>query len=351
MRQNLPGLASATKTLADGTKRTYFYAWRGGPLLKDGNGAPMRPDQPEFIVAYAEAHKGRKKSPTGSLFNLIAEYRASSEFQRRADKTRRDYARYLKLIEEAFGTLPIEAVEMPKARGKFKAWRDGMSATPRTADYAWTILARVLAVAKDNGRISVNVCERGGRLYAADRADIVWTEDAIAAFMAEASQPLRQALTLALWTGQRQGDLLRLSWTAYDGERINLRQEKTRARVMVPAGTPLRAMLDAMKEARGRATTILTNTRGEPWTQDGFRASWGKAATRAKLDDLHFHDLRGTAVTRLALAGCTVPQIAAITGHSQKDAESILQAHYLGGTRELAEQAMVKLEGRYGNGT
>lgn len=212
------------------------------------------------------------------------------------------------------------------------------------------LLAQVLAVAKDNG-IAVNVCERGGRLYAADRADIVWAEDAIAAFMAEASAPLRQALTLALWTGQRQGDLLRVSWTAYDGERINLRQAKTRARVMVPAGTPLRRMLDAMKEAQSRATTILTNTRGEPWTQDGFRTSWGKAATRAGLDDLHFHDLRGTAVTRLALAGCTVPQIAAITGHSQKDAESILQAHYLGGSRELAEQAMEKLEERYGTRT
>jgi hypothetical protein len=40
-------------------------------------------------------------------------------------------------------------------------------------------------------------------------------------------------------------------------------------------------------------------------TSDGFRASWGKAFDRAKLgdEDLHFHDLRGTAVTRLALAG------------------------------------------------
>lgn len=348
MRQKLPGLASATKTLADGSRRTYFYAWRGGPMLKDADGVPLRPDQPEFIVAYAEAHKARRKAPTGTLFNLIAEYRASSEYQRRAEKTRRDYARYLKMLEEEFATLPIEALEVPKARGKFKAWRDGMAATPRAADYAWTVLARVLAVAKDNGRIAMNVCERGGRLYAADRAEIVWTEDTIAAFMAEASAPLRQALTLALWTGQRQGDLLRLSWTAYDGERVNLRQAKTRARVTVPAGAPLRQMLDAMKDARGRATTILTNTKGEPWTQDGFRTSWGKAAARAGLEDLHFHDLRGTAVTRLALAGCTVPQIAAITGHSQKDAEAILQAHYLGSSRELAEQAIEKLEGKYG---
>ena len=48
--------------------------------------------------------------------------------------------------------------------------------TPRKADYAWTTLARVLSVAKDRGRIPVNPCERGGRLYEADRKDKVWGE-------------------------------------------------------------------------------------------------------------------------------------------------------------------------------
>jgi hypothetical protein len=66
------------------------------------------------------------------------------------------------------------------------------------------------------------------------------------------------------------------------------------------------------------------------------------------LDDLHFHDLRGTAVTRLALAGCTVPQIAAITGHSLRDVEEILDTHYLGGKAELAEAAIIKLAAAYG---
>ena len=80
--------------------------------------------------------------------------------------------------------------------------------------------------------------------------------------------------------------------------------------------------------------------------------SWGKAFNRSGIsDDLHFNDLRGTAVTRLALAGCTTAQIAAITGHSLRDVESILEAHYLGGAVELAEQAIMKLEAAYGSGT
>src|SRR6516165_7995122 len=85
------------------------------------------------------------------------------------------------------------------------------SPTPRKADYVWTTLARVLSFAKDRGKIAVNVCERGGRLYDADRAEIVWTADDIREFCAVASPELRAALLLALWTGQRQGDLLKLT--------------------------------------------------------------------------------------------------------------------------------------------
>lgn len=62
--------------------------------------------------------------------------------------------------------------------------------------------------------------------------------------------------------------------------------------------------------------------------------------------DLTFHDLRGTAVARLAIAGATVPQIATFTGHSLKDVEAILNAHYLGRDIQLAEAAVLKLEAR-----
>lgn len=75
----------------------------------------------------------------------------------------------------------------------------------------------------------------------------------------------------------------------------------------------------------------------------------GRACTAAGVDDLTFHDLRGTAVTRLALAGCNTSQIGAITGHSLKDVQSILDTHYLGGQLELAEIAISKLE-QFANG-
>ena len=87
----------------------------------------------------------------------------------------------------------------------------------------------MLSVAKDHGKIAVNVCERGGRLYESDRSEIVWTAEDIRAFCSVASVELQAALLLALWTGQRQGDLLRLTWKDYDGTYIRMRQSKGRA--------------------------------------------------------------------------------------------------------------------------
>lgn len=350
MRVNLKGLYSVPMTLADGTRKTYYYAWRKGPRIK------ALPNTPDFIAQYTKAHQERIKPRAGIVFTLIAEFRQSSDFPTNAD-TARAYRSYLKMIEEEFGEMPIAALKDPECRGEFKKWRDGMSATPRKADYAWTVLARVFSVAKDRGRIPVNPCERGGRLYESDRREKIWKADDIRAFFKAASKQLCDALMLALWTGQRQGALLGLTWSAYDGSRISLRVKRKGKKaggyksITVPVGAPLKAMLDDMKQDRAAATTILTSTRGVPWTSDGFRSSWEKAFERAKLGDLHFHDLRGTAVTRLALAGCTVPEIASITGHSLKDVERILDVHYLGGRIELAEAAIVKLNAAYGSGT
>lgn len=118
-------------------------------------------------------------------------------------------------------------------------------------------------------------------------------------------------------------------------------EQKTKARVAIPVGDVLRS---ALNDAPQRAVTTLTTQAGTSWTSDGFRASWRKACERAGIDDVTFQDLRGSAVVRLALAGCEVPEIAAITGHALADASAILDAHYLGRDVRLAEAAMRKRE-------
>ena len=65
----------------------------------------------------------------------------------------------------------------------------------------------------------------------------------------------------------------------------------------------------------------------------------------AGLSGLHFHDLRGTAITMLSEAHATPQEIAAITGHTLGYVSSILD-RYLARTRTLAENAIAKLEAR-----
>jgi integrase len=335
MRVLLKGVKKVTAKLATGETKVYYYAWNGGPRL-DGE-----PGSAEFVRSYATAHQARKTPPQGTLFTLISEFKASAEFVGKSASTQRNYRLYFRLIENEFGDLPLKALLDPEIRGEFKRWRDKLANKPRTADYAWATLARVLSVAKDRGRITVNPCAAGGRLYEADRTDKIWGEAEIASALSIAPPELELALMLALWTGQRQGDLLRLPWSGYSGTHIKLRQSKTQRPVVIPVSTYLKEYLE---RAPRRSTLILTNTRGLPWTSDGFRTSWAKLCAKAKIDGLTFHDLRGSAVVRLALAGATVPEIATFTGHSLKDVEAILDAHYLGRDVLLAENAVRKLE-------
>ena len=140
--------------------------------------------------------------------------------------------------------MPLAALADRRVRGEFKAWRDSFAATPRKADYARTTLARIMSFAKDRGTIATNPCEKGCRLYSADRTDKVWGEPEIAVVLSVASSDIKLALVLALWTGQRQGDLLRPPWSSYDGSHLRLRQSKTGRRMVMPAGTPQNCKMD-----------------------------------------------------------------------------------------------------------
>ena len=339
MHINVKGLHWTAATLADGTKKTYWYAWRGGPRLLGEYGSP------EFIASYNAAVAMKVVAPEGRLLALTQAYQRSQDFLHLRERTRADYIKQIEGIEQKFGDCPLRALAEPRVRGIFLEWRDELALrSKRQADYGWTVLARILSWAKDRGKIMVNPCERGGRVYHGTRVDFVWSADDEASFLEHAPVHLHLPLLLALWTGQRQGDLLRLPWSAYDGTHIRLRQGKTGVRVIIPVGAPLKVALDA---TRKHGPVILTSTDARPWTPDGFRASWGKACKKAAIAGVTFNDLRGTAVTRLALVGCSEAEIATITGHSLRDVRSILDAHYLHRDTELARTAITKLEMGY----
>ena len=91
MRVRLRGINRITKRLADGTLRTYCYAWKGGPPLRG------KPGTPEFVASYNEAISRKEAAPRGTLLSLLQQYQASEDFRALADKhaaelCRSDYA-------------------------------------------------------------------------------------------------------------------------------------------------------------------------------------------------------------------------------------------------------------------
>jgi integrase len=337
MHMRLRGINQVKKRLATGETVTYYYAWKGGPRLKG------KPGTPEFIASYNEAiATDRPVKSSETLTSLIDAFQDSDAFISRAERTKADYRKLIGVISANYGDFPLKALGERGTRGEFLAWRDKLAKkSRRQADYAFTVLARILSWGFDRELIDANPCERAGRLYSGSRADKIWSPDDDVAFLAKAPSGLALAFLLAIWTGQRQGDLLRLPWSAYDGETIRLKQGKTGVRVAIKVAAPLKVALDRTKR---KGPLILTNSDGRPWTPDSFRHAWGDACDKAEIEGVTFHDLRGTAVTRFFLAGATVPEIAAMTGHSLRAAQDILDKNYFHRDAALAESAVIKAD-------
>jgi integrase len=338
LRVRLKGLAKTRKKLANGKYRDYYYAWRGGPAI-DGV-----PGTAEFIASYNAAVSARLPPRKSNLASLIDLYQDSEAFLGLAAKSRKDYQRILASICKKFGDCPVEVLKDKRVRGDFLAWRDEIAqGSPRQADYTISVFARVLSWAKDRALIAENPLERPKRVWKGSRAEKVWSDEDESKFLAVATPQMALAMKLAIWTGQRQGDLLHLTWSAYDGHFIRLRQSKTGVRVVIPAGAPLKAILDATPRV---SPFIISSGDDRPYTSDGFRATWRKTCERAGVKGLTFHDLRGTAVSRLASAGATEMEIAAITGHAVSNVRSIMDKFYFNRDPAMAVSAVQKLEKR-----
>jgi integrase len=340
----LKGINTVRRYRKDGSFALYrYHRATGRQLVGD-------PGSPEFIDSYAAAERSMRERAKGTIADLIRRFEGTeqqpnpiwNDFQ---ESTRIEYRRKFKVIERKWGAAPISAFNEKEFRKDALDWRDQIAKrAKREADNLMSALSRLGSWAFDRGEVDRNVLDDFPRVYHSDRADKLWLPNHVDAFLRVASPEMRAALMLGMHTGQRQGDLRRLPWSAYDGQRITLRQSKGKKVVSIRCTKALCAVLDALAEDK-RGLLILTTPTGRAWTKRYFNEHWNEAATAAGITDLHFHDMRGTAITMLAEAGCTVPEIAAITGHSFKHVAHILEV-YLSRTRHLADAAIVKLEKR-----
>jgi integrase len=333
------GVNTVRKKLSDGTVKVYRYHRATGTVLEG------EPGTREFQASLAAAEKLLiDRHTTGTLNQLIRDFTSPDcpEFQKLRESTRYEYKRMLTKAEAKFGDMPIAALEDPRVKRDFMDWRAKVarSSGDREADNRLSVISAALTWAVDNGRLTANHLAGFKRLYHSNRADKIWLPEQIAAFMRVAPIEMQRAMIVALHTGQRQGDIRKLAWTNYDGAALTLRQGKTGREVYIPCTKALRRMLDSVPRTQA---VILTTKTGRPWEKRYFAEEWERASKAAGITDLHFHDLRGTAVTMLAEAGAKTPQIAAITGHTLETATRILEK-YLSRTRVLAEEAIILFE-------
>ncbi|MGH6866083.1 MAG: tyrosine-type recombinase/integrase [Methyloceanibacter sp.] len=352
----LKGINWVPATLADGTRKEYPYLGRGRGAIRLEGGRDT-PEAVELLIASHNRAKGMRRKPDPNILkSIITAFMLSPAFTKLRDRTKRDYQKIIRKIEDAFGDLPIAALNDPRVTKDLLDWRDSMAASPRQADYAWTVLMRIIAWARGRALTTYRPPEQVERLYFADRADLIWEDHHIALFASAAPEPLQWALTLAAETGLRQGDIVALTWKAYDPTPtplsplgwIRWTPSKSIARrcpmgrlVSIPATRRLAALLEGLPRV---SPIILTRGNGMPWGEaNDLGSRFSEAKNAAGITARTFNDLRGTAVTRLSEAGCTPQEIRPITGHSLGSIHRILE-RYCARTDALAGAAILKLE-------
>ena len=274
---------------------------------------------------------------------IIQLYRSDPRYLELALKTKRSYEQCIASIlnwSTRAGNPPASTIERRHVRSFYRP----MQETPAKANAILRVLRLLLNFAVDEGIIDRNPAEKP-RLVTRPPRQTVWTPAQIEAFVEAARSAKRPSMGLAVLLGanlgQREGDVLTLGWSQYDGEAIQLRQRKTAQLIRVPVVSEVRFALG--ETPRISPNILVSEVTARPYLEDNFRHLFREIANNAGLQDLRFMDLRRTAVVSLAEAGCSVPEIAAITGHELDRTVRILET-YLPRTATMASNAIAKLE-------
>jgi integrase len=338
-----------------GTMRFYYR--------RKGYGSVTLPPpwEPGFQKAYeAAAAKGGPKpiSPSripkgGTLGSVIVKYLDSAEYRALSDATKGTYRRLLDHLRAQSGDDRVADFRPDHIHAMInKRAKEG---GPEAGNGLRNILKIVfkhavkLNLRKDDPTEGIKKVrrQRGSKL-----GYRTWSEEDIAAF--EARYPLGTpqylALCLLLYTGQRRGDVVKLGPKhvkgKYDpkdftGRSLSIKQQKTGQQLILPIHPKLaEALVDANVPAD--APTFLRTQYGQPASAAGLTNRFREYTKEAGIhEQASPHGLRKAAARRLAEAGCSEKEIAAITGHTTLKEV----AHYTKAANQerLAEQAMAKV--------
>lgn len=362
------------------------YFWQPSTELRALGWAPERlPDDRLEAIARAEARNrevdawrrgeappavaaGQVKAPAavaeaGTLGAVIRDYK-SSRFFPSNQKTRRSYLQNIKVLEAWGAEVPVRAITPKRVQVLYDQYR---VKTLSKANAVITMLRILLKHAMRLELVTANAAENPGLISVAPSGRI-WPLDAVDLFVEVADRLEHSSIGTAVlinhWLGQREGDILTMPPSAYRNGWFMVKQSKRGAKVGIPHSAKVKARveLELQRQAAriedpdrkiANMTLLICEETGQAWKEDFFRHTFAEIrsamaeewpafeledGTEVETAKLWFMHLRHTAVTELATAGCGVPQIAGITGHTPKTIEQIL-SRYLVRTAALSKAA------------
>lgn len=130
------------------------------------------------------------------------------------------------------------------------------------------------------------------------------------------NQYLFTVALLAISTGMRKNEIMRLAWTDVDLDRrvVLLLETKNKERRAVPLAGLAYEAVTALRSQRSNISNLLFPST-DPNKPVDIRKAWETAIAKAGIKDFRFHDLRHSAASYLAMSGASLPEIAAVLGH------------------------------------
>jgi integrase len=230
-----------------------------------------------------------------------------------ARRTQADYIGYIENLRLIFGGAPPRQVT-PGHVSDYQAKRALRSVVQ--ANREKSCLSAVFTAALKWHVVDTNPCRLVPKLRETERDRYV-TDAEFMALYKLASPTLQCAMDLATMTGQREGDLLKLSrsqladegivFTIGKSKRRHPRHGKiveTARKVVIEWSAELRSVVERLKNlGPPLRPTLLCNLKGKPYTSDGFRSNWQRLMTKATTpgengeppalaERFTFHDLR-----------------------------------------------------------
>lgn len=345
VRADFPYCYVNSKKLAGGKYRDY-WRWR-----RDGQDTalPGQPGEPAFHARYAELmHAAEQRAnaqdttPERHTFAwLCSAYLDSAEFNALSERTQDDYRDTIeRRLVPVLGPERFDCIK----RQHIKPIRDRLAKThsARTAHKIKQTVSLLYTWAEDSDLLPdgfTNPAKSIRRIKGDSKPIEVWSPEEIALFLSKCAPAMRTPVLLALYTGQRREDLVRMEWSDYLGETIRVRQNKTGEPLTIPCAPALRRHL---KPKRGISGAILRGADGKAMTAGQLSSAMNRAVAAIEgMPKRSLHGLRYAAAAELEAVGCTWLQIASIVGHrtyqmSRKYAEQRRAAEQAGAMRENA---------------